>query len=798
MMAITLDISNSSAQEGSSRASSVCFRKFINWVKVVAKGEPSLRNLYLETAVELLTAEAGFLEILPIQQTLEFKKQLKIVYNLLLPSLSQEENIVWAIGVPLSPIVFYGTDSFYNLVTDQQTGKVKSEMISDASVSFPDRDNLLMIYAFILEHLFGIVPLEDTHFVITIHENKNGLPRYFRVNIDNRFTEVFAVGQLPDVSPDVLQKLWHDDQDIVLLSAYLPLDLFRFEGISVISLMDITVEYTIEAIKTAIFENQNLEKSVFYRRVTDSLKILIGDQRVHLGFIPVLRLNGKLIIDRKTIFHSKQISVDIPDEDTEEFYILSARHFIENPRIMFLSDITFDNQMEAYVAAMKNTGVQSHAIMPIYNDAEVVGLLEVYSTDEILLDERILSRLHPATPLISRIFKSVTDEFDFKVEAVIKEKYTSIQQSVQWKFKETAWQFLRDSNANFTVSNEKITFKNVYPLYGAIDIKNSTSGRNKVLRQDMVLQFNMLITVFFRLNRKPGLPLADHLAFRCKGILDEISLNTSQIDETRINEFLDSDIHPFLHHFIKDNPSSQIKNHKKQKIKSDELKRIVADYFESLVPENGIAYAHRRAFEKSMQLINAMVSGRLDQFKTEIQPFYPAYFEKFRTDGVEYDIYIGQSIEPEKKFNNLYLENVKLWQLSSMSSIVNMSHELLSEMEEPLETTQLIFINSGCIDICFREDERRFDVEGSYNIRYQVIKKRIDKVRIRETGERLTQPGKIAMVYFNEKAVNDYLDYVHFLQAKNVLLDDLEYLELEELQGVSGLKALRIGVVINH
>lgn len=797
MMAITLDISNSSALEGSPRASSVCFRKFINSVKVAAKGEPSLKNLYLETAAELLTAEPGFLEILPVQQTLEFKKQLKIVYNLLLPSLSQEENIVWAIGVPLSPIVFYGTDSFYSLVTDQQTGKIKSEMISDASVSFPDKDNLVMIYAFILEQLFGIVPLEYTHFVITIHENINSLPRYFRVNIDNRFTEVFVVGQLPVISPEIIQRLWHDDQDIGLLSAYLPLDLFRFEGISVISLTDITVEYTIEAIKTAIFESQNLEKSVFYRRITDSLKILIGDQRVELGFIPLLRLNSKLIIDWKTIFQSKQISVVIPDEDTAEFYNLSARHFIENPGIMFLSDSTFDNHMEAYVAAMKNAGIQSHVVMPIRNDAEVVGLLEVYSTDEILLDERILSRLHPATSLISRIFQNTIVEFDFQVEAVIKEKFTSIQQSVQWKFKETAWQFLRGSTSNSQVPNEKITFKNVYPLYGAIDIKNSASIRNKVLRQDIMLQFNLLITVFSRLSQMHGLPLADHLAFRCKAIFDGISLDVSQIDEIGINEFLDSDVHPFLYHFIRDNPSSQTKNQKKQKIKYDELKRIVADYFESLVPARGVVYAHRRAFEKSMQLINSKVNSHLDEFRTQIQPFYPSYFEKFRTDGVEYDIYIGQSIEPAKKFSNIYLKNVRLWQLSFMASIVNMSHKLLSEMEEPLETTQLIFINSGCIDIYFREDERRFDVEGSYNIRYQVIKKRIDKVCIRDTGERLTQPGKIAMVYFDNKAVNDYLDYVYFLQAQNVLSYDLEFLELEELQGVSGLKALRIGVLVS-
>ena len=36
--------------------------------------------------------------------------------------------------------------------------------------------------------------------------------------------------------------------------------------------------------------------------------------------------------------------------------------------------------------------------------------------------------------------------------------------------------------------------------------------------------------------------------------------------------------------------------------------------------------------------------------------------------------------------------------------------------------------------------------------------------------------------------------YIKHLQADNVLNDDLEKLELEELSGVAGLKALRVGV----
>ena len=92
-------------------------------------------------------------------------------------------------------------------------------------------------------------------------------------------------------------------------------------------------------------------------------------------------------------------------------------------------------------------------------------------------------------------------------------------------------------------------------------------------------------------------------------------------------------------------------------------------------------------------------------------------------------------------------------------------------------------------------DEKRFDVDGAYNIRYEIIKKRIDKALIKGTKERITQPGKIAIVYSQDKDAQEYLKYINYLRASNFLTTDpIEYLDLQNLQGISGLKALRVNV----
>ncbi len=113
-----------------------------------------------------------------------------------------------------------------------------------------------------------------------------------------------------------------------------------------------------------------------------------------------------------------------------------------------------------------------------------------------------------------------------------------------------------------------------------------------------------------------------------------------------------------------------------------------------------------------------------------------------------------------------------------------------------MQTTHLIFVYEKLIDISFRTDEQRFDVEGSYNIRYQMVKKRIDKAHVKHSTERVTQPGKIAIIYFNSWEAQEYLGYIRKLQQKNVLEEHIEYIEIEELQGVEGLKALRVGVIV--
>ena len=138
--------------------------------------------------------------------------------------------------------------------------------------------------------------------------------------------------------------------------------------------------------------------------------------------------------------------------------------------------------------------------------------------------------------------------------------------------------------------------------------------------------------------------------------------------------------------------------------------------------------------------------------------------------------------------------NLRLWQLQLMCEAENLAYNLKSTLKHPLEVASLILVHSTPLAIKFRMDEKRFDVDGAYNIRYEIIKKRIDKALIKNTQERITQPGKIAIVYSQNNDLAEYMKYIKYLQSKNYLLETVEKLEIEDLQGIFGLRALRVEI----
>jgi hypothetical protein len=120
--------------------------------------------------------------------------------------------------------------------------------------------------------------------------------------------------------------------------------------------------------------------------------------------------------------------------------------------------------------------------------------------------------------------------------------------------------------------------------------------------------------------------------------------------------------------------------------------------------------------------------------------------------------------------------------------------QLRSTLKVPLNATHLILVNHNPLAIRFRFEEKRFDVDGAYNIGHEIIRSRIDKAMVKGGNERLTQPEKIAIVYSRPEEAQEMLRHIEYLKGLGFLLPDVEHLDLDDLPGVKGLRALRVGV----
>jgi GAF domain-containing protein len=712
----------------------------------------------------------------------EYGDLLQLVDATIFPLVYEEENNLFALTPPMTFEMFYFSKGMYDTIVDKKTGFMKQLHRSFSKESFRNRKESFL-YHFILEQFYGIKYEFEHSMVYPLWDEATGLMRYYKAKIDRRFVKLSCDGPVPYIDPAKLAELQGSMVDISELRALIPLDNFSLEGFAVINVSEITAEQSIEQIKNTVLGINELSDIEVFDYIRDSLKTLLQQNDLEVGLLPFLKVNNRFIIDEDFNYKSILIKKGCDCMANENAYTLLAAEYEKEPKPVLITTITQQVVREKPIVEMLyQSGIRSYMLVPLFNNGKVLGVLELACRRPGVINSEFVSRLEPAKQLLSQVLQHNIDVFESKIERTIKEKFTSLQPSVEWRFNDVAWNYIQKAASDSKADIDNVIFEQVYPIYGAIDIRNSSIERNMAIQKDYLRQLEILQLTLEELRQEIEITLLDELIFKCSRWHSAIKEVLTAEDELKITDFFENDVNPLLQHFNS--------NH-------SQVSSIVANYFNQSEIFKGVVHHHRDEYQQSIDLINNRLMKFMENEMQALQRSYPNYFEKYRTDGIEYNIYIGQSIAPDKPFDLIYLKNLRLWQLTSMASIARMTHELHKEMTVKLQTTQLILIHNNAIDISFRRDERRFDVEGAYNIRYEIMKKRIDKVHVRSTGERLTQPGKIALVYSSEKEAQEYIKFIDYLQDKQVLYEDLEHLELEEVQGVYGLRALRVGVRLN-
>lgn len=703
------------------------------------------------------------------------------VIAMLFPSLFFEGQMGF-VAKPFSKEFFYMTPALQEVFTSNEWEVKMSGKLSEGKMGSP----ALEAGQLILNTFHGQQTHSTAYQTMAFRHKDNLLKRYYKVQIVLDYIKTTPVRKIKKLSEAQRFQLYNEwGNEAYWLKQFPPED-FTFEGLVIGYIQDVTETEVLSELKAMMlsdeqedFEQGDEIRACLHQLICSYLQM----PDIHFGHFLAPEFKYASLYSWSLLGHNdvlSQFSKEDFQGDTTYGRALS-RH-----TAVVVGDLQIIEKPTKVEQQLIDAGYRSLLLSPQQDEnGQTIGLMELASRQPYRFNQQMLEKLRELISLYDAGTHRWIQVMDNNVNFFIQKQFTYIHPSVEWKFIDVSQRYLfrtTDRSNGKMPTLAPVAFKDVYPLYGQADIVGSSKIRNRSIQADMLDNLQRVQEVIRAFRAKIEFQLLDVYLARVEAFSQRLEKGGYiSSDESQIVELLTEDIHPLLQEL-----SEQYSQLPKAQWET---------YLDYLDPRLNIVYRQRKDYEDSVHELNEMISGYIDEQVAKKQEVLPHFFEKYITDGVEYNIYLGQSILQNGKFSPYFLKDFRLWQLIQMCEITRLVAQKGKELLVPLSTAQLVFIYNNPLSIRFNMDEKQFDVDGAYNVRYEILKKRIDKAVIKGTNERLTQSGKVAMVWLQEKDRAEYLEYIDHLLQSGYITDDIEELELERLQGADGLKALRVTVV---
>ena len=691
------------------------------------------------------------------------------LFDVIFPS-ALSDNEIKAVSMPFQNIMFNHTRRFKQII-EEAGGKYTGEIRN-----FNQNEYYIACCCIIMNYYFNAT-FDLTQPLFIDLPDKRGITRYYRVLYNADFVELSPRENAVMLTQKDIELLQDNYDNFELWQQYFPQKSWNLKGFGLLSLVDVTFENALSLLKESFLKTELQRKPLgdFVNQLFSSifklpdlkigLTVLQGDKTAQAELKNVMIVNSYLLNEEQS-----QIVISAQ----------AYRRLMVQKQYFSISDVAQEIEKEEHREMCLNLlqkGVQSCLFSPIITSTGIEGILEIVSTNPRDLHSVNAQKLNELMPIISETMERVRTDALNHIEAIIQREYTTIHPSVYWKFLEEAQKNYMDSVTDKNYILTPIVFPDVFPLYGEIDIKGSSQLRNDAIQKDLNAQLSQLLELLDDYAQAGEHILLEKHRLKLKAYAKQVKNHFYSGLEQRIQSYIREEIHPLLQ------KESYLFNTEK-----------LNTYFGYVDYELDVYYRYRKVFDKQIGRINKCYSDILDKRQKDAQAVYPHYYERFKTDGVEHNIYIGDSICPDRAFDITYLQNLRLWQLQVMAEQMCVHYRNNIQDKIPMDATSLILVYDASLSIQFRMDEKRFDIDGSYNTRYEIIKKRLDKALIQNSEERIVQPKSIAIVFASHADRDDYMAYVKYLQYLGILQPTIQAFEVEDLQGVSGLIGLRVSV----
>ena len=737
------------------------------------EAEASESSQYALSHQRILDKTKEFPELLNGISNLDFFKHNETMMKELLrdlfpPMLTGNE--IKAIGFPFYNFFFNPSKRFQSILKNAGEN-------FDMFIKGLDPHRFYVMSCCLILRDFYKVPLNMSMPFIFDIPNEEGIVNHYRFLNNVDFIDINPLKDYKKLTEEEIGELLDNFDDYELWKEKFPPQSWGLKGFAVINFFDATIEIAVSNLKSKLI---NLEDDKNLKSEMNKIfRSIFQVPDLELGFTAIDFEENKFVRNPiNGVIDSFILSGGIPQDCKNE--LLCEKNFntlVETRKFFSISDVERTYQEfpdSTFAKQFYESGIKSAIFAPIIKNKKLLGIIELVSRKK-MLNSINATKMEIVMPYLEDTMDRLYDGIETRIQAIIQREYTSIHPSVYWKFRQEAERHIGFYREEFDLPYRKITFENLTPLFGQTDIRNSSVSRNLAIKKDMEINLMMISDVFKNLSSDNDLEAINQKLIQYQNLLNnDLKADT----ESQVQNFIHQEVHPLLESI---------------KLQNVNYNQIVTDYHKQLDSKTELVYNFRKKFDDSLSSVNKTFADILDKRQEEQQRRFPFYYERFKTDGVEHNMYIGASIEPNLTYDPIFLKNLRLWQLRVICETEIKYNIYRETLDYSLDVSSLILVYSTPISIRFRMDEKRFDVDGSYNARYEMIKKRIDKSLVKNSDERITQPGKISIIFSQDREREEYLKLIKILQDQNVL-STIEELEVEDLQGINGLRALRVAV----
>ena len=380
-----------------------------------------------------------------------------------------------AIAPPASWDFLHMTPRFARELADEK-GQMRGCLLIDGL----DWDYLrtLFSYLLIMRSLYDVhLPFERSILVGTEH-SETGLLRTYQMRAQFDMLRVRPIGELPEIDLEAVRSLGARMTSIEAWRELVPADQFEFYGFVVYQATDVSEENNRSRLKEILVLPDPLVDSEAFASIRELLRSLLGLPRLQFS---VVGIEG----DAAICMDGTQGLRQDPDEQLDSFICESCRsELFQGEQIIHL-DMQRAEMCSAYLRELKQQGARSFLQLPLRDGRDLIGALVLTTDQPGELTSLTKLKLEGVAELFALALGRTLADAHARIQSVMKEKFTAIHPSVEWKFRAAAMHFLRHNEIG------DVVFPEAFSLYSSSDIRSSSTIRNAAIRKDLVQQIQL-------------------------------------------------------------------------------------------------------------------------------------------------------------------------------------------------------------------------------------------------------------------------------------------------------------------